>query len=230
MEISTDLSIIIPAYNEEKRIREVIYNYVNYFPESEIIIIIEGTDDTLQITKTIAEKYPNLSYHFFTRRLGKGGAIIEGFRRSTRKYIGFTDCDESVYPEEYNKLLPYLKQYDGVIASRKLKKSTITCHQPFARIVASKIFNYYVRLLFGLQFLDTQCGAKIFHSSAVNAVINDIQSKGFEFDVELLWSMKKKRFNIFECPIVWRHSEDSTFKLSYSILMFFQLLKIRFLR
>ena len=126
MEISTDLSIIIPAYNEEKRIREVIYNYVNYFPESEIIIIIEGTDDTLQITKTIAEKYPNLSYHFFTRRLGKGGAIIEGFRQSSRKYIGFTDCDESVYPEEYNKLLPYLKQYDGVIASRKLKKSTIT--------------------------------------------------------------------------------------------------------
>ena len=84
--------------------------------------------------------------------------------------------------------------------------------------------------MFGLNFKDTQCGAKVFTKEAIKGVLPELKTKGFEFDVELLWKLKKKGYRVTEFPITWKHSEGSTFSLAQSPRMFFSLLKVRLWR
>lgn len=120
-----------------------------------------------------------------------------------------------------------LSDADGVIASRRVKGSQILIKQSLKRRIASKSFNIIVRIIFGLHFKDTQCGAKVFRKEAIKDVLSELKTKGFEFDVELLWRLKKKGYKIIEFPITWKHSEGSTFGLSNAPKMFFSLLKVR---
>lgn len=120
-----------------------------------------------------------------------------------------------------------LSDADGVIASRRVKGSQILIKQSLKRRIASKSFNIIVRIIFGLHFKDTQCGAKVFRKEAIKDVLSELKTKGFEFDVELLWRLKKKGYKIIEFPITWKHSEGSTFSLSNAPKMFFSLLKVR---
>jgi dolichol-phosphate mannosyltransferase len=121
-----------------------------------------------------------------------------------------------------------LHDVDGVIASRRLKRSNILIKQPIRRRFASKIFNIFVKILFGLPFDDTQCGAKVFKRDAIRDILNDLKSTGFEIDVEILWRFKKKGYRIIEYPITWKHSECSKFRLSDSRSMLISLLRTRF--
>ena len=122
-----------------------------------------------------------------------------------------------------------LSEVDVVIASRGLKKSKILVSPPLKRRIASKIFNIIlVRIIFGLDFKDTQCGAKVFKKEAIKNVLDELNTKGFEFDVELLWKLKKKGYKIIEFPITWKHCDGSSFRLSYALKMFFSLIKARF--
>lgn len=160
--------------------------------------------------------------------MGKGGAIIEGFKVANGDLIGFVDADESVAPADIRRMIDVLQNADGVIASRRLKESRILVKQPLKRRIASKVFNILVRGLFGLTFKDTQCGAKFFKRDAIHDIINDLETSGFEIDVEILWSLRNKGYNVLEYPITWKHSEGSQLKLSNSWDMLTSLLKIRF--
>jgi len=121
-----------------------------------------------------------------------------------------------------------LVEVDGVIASRRLSTSKIIIKQPLKRRLASKGFNMLVRTLFGLPFKDTQCGAKVFMRRAICDIIDELETRGFEIDVEILWRLKNKGYRVVEYPIIWSHSEGSKFKLSNSCAMFSSLIKIRF--
>jgi hypothetical protein len=142
--------------------------------------------------------------------------------------VGFMDADQSVEPKEMEKLFDVLKDCDAVIGSRWLKDSIISVKQPLKRRIASRAFNILVRIIFGLPFSDTQCGAKVFKAEAIKNTLGELQTKDFEFDVELLWKIRRKGYKIKEIPITWRHSEGSTFKLSYAPSIFYSLLKVRF--
>ena len=223
----TNVSLVVPAYNEEKRIFTMLSQYCSYFPDYEIIVICDGTDNTPNIVKSMSENNTNLKLLHFDNRLGKGGAIREGFKVAKGDIIGFVDADESVKPSEIVSMIGELSYADGVIASRRLNESKIIVKQPLKRRLTSKSFNILVRLLFNLPFNDTQCGAKVFKKEAIKGVLNELVATGFEFDVDLLWKLKKNGCTIVEYPIEWSHSEGSSFSLKNAPKMLMSLIGVR---
>jgi len=224
----THVSIVIPAYNEEVRIENVVSNYCDHFPGQEIVIVCNGcTDHTPHIVRGLCSKYSQIRALSFEEKLGKGGAIIEGFRVANGNKVGFVDADESVEPDDIKRMFDALLNADGVIASRRLKESRILIKQPWHRRIGSRVFNILVRIIFSLNFKDTQCGAKVFQKEAIINVLDSLTTKGFELDVELIWKLKKKGFNVIEFPVIWKHSEGSTFNLYNAPKMILSLLKVR---
>jgi glycosyltransferase involved in cell wall biosynthesis len=221
-------SIIIPAYNEANRIKSVLMSYAAEIPGQEIIVVVDGQDNTSDIVADVMKDYPDIRLLTFHKRLGKGGAIIEGFRVAGGDKIGFADADDSVSPGDLKAMFETLGEVDGVIASRRLAASRTIIRQPFKRRLASRGFNMFVRTLFGLPFKDTQCGAKVFTRRAICDIIDELETRGFEIDVEILWRLKNKGHRVVEYPIIWSHSEGSKFRLSNSYAMFSSLIKVRF--
>ncbi|RMF90434.1 MAG: glycosyltransferase family 2 protein [Methanobacteriota archaeon] len=221
-------SLVIPAYNEARRIGDVLCAY--HPVAEEVIVVANGcTDSTAQIVRDFAEAHGGVRLLLFPERLGKGGAVLEGFKAASNQLVGFVDSDLSVPPEELRRLFHVLEEggFGAVIGSRRMEESRIEVRQPFARQVMSRVFNLLIRALFGLRFRDTQCGAKVFRKEAVEAVLDSMGSGGYEFDVELLWRLEKAGFTIKEVGIEWRHSGESKFSLAYGPAMVLRLLLLR---
>ncbi len=231
-EASKMISIIVPAYNEEKRIKDMLDVYSKYFfsryPDCEFLVVCDGNDRTAAIVKSMSEVYKGIILLEYKKRLGKGGGIMEGFKYAKGDVIAFVDADESVSPSDFEKIINELKIADCAIGSRRVSGSTIVKKQPFKRTTMSKGFNLMVNLFFNLNIKDTQCGAKAFRKGVIESVLPEIRSNGFEFDVELLWRIKNLGFSIREVPINWKHSEHSQFSLKHAPSMFMNLMKIRF--
>lgn len=132
-------SVVIPAYNEEDRIQNVLEDIVPKFKDHEIIVVFDGSDRTPDIVKTMTAKNSHLKLIQSSKRLGKGGALIEGFKAAQGDKIGFVDADESVNAEEVRRLFDALREEDGIIGSRRLHNSKILIKQPFPRRVISKV-------------------------------------------------------------------------------------------
>jgi dolichol-phosphate mannosyltransferase len=220
-------TLVIPAYNEEERIAETLGD-VEHFG-GEILFVCDGTDRTADRIREFASLHPARSIRLleFGERLGKGGGVIAGMLNATTSYVGFMDADGSTPAKEMNRLFECIDGADGVIGSRWLKDSDVQVKQSFWRQFQSRIFNFIVRALFGLTYHDTQCGAKVFRRSAVEAVAPLMQSRGFEFDVELLWRLKKAGYAVVEVPTVWMNKGDSRVRNPDVLGMFIALLKIR---
>ncbi len=227
------LSIIIPAYNEEKRIEPVLEEYLNTFKKAEIIVMIEGTDNTINIIKKLKRKYKNLKYVYSKDRLGKGGAIINGFKEANGDVIGFTDADGSINANSFNKLVNEIENYDCIISSRKIKGAKITKNRPLLQRFGSWGFNLLTKLILGLPFTDTQCGAKVFKKIPSKYLIEKVKSKDWAFDADILYNLKKAKFKIKEMPIDWEHKAGAHFnfaKFFWKLIpaMFISLFKVRF--
>jgi len=209
------LSIVIPAYNEEKRIRKTLIKYHNHFSEKygddfEMIIVTDGCKDkTPDIVREFSQKFQNIKHLSFARRLGKGGSIIQGFKVARGELIGFVDADGGAEPEEFDKLIKATEFVDGAIGSRWLNRSLVRREEPFYREIGSRIFYVLARALFGLKYQDTQCGAKVFRKHAIKDVVNEIYLTGFTFDLDLLYRMREKNYEIEEIPISWEHMGES---------------------
>lgn len=225
------ISIIVPAYNEETRIRGMLELYAGYFlgkyRDCEFIVVADGSDGTATIVKEMIAKFPGIRILEYGTRLGKGGGILEGFRHARGDILAFVDADESVAPSDLDRIIAGLDSAQCAIGSRRVPGSQITQRQPLKREIMSRFFNLLVNMMFHLGISDTQCGAKAFRRNVVNAVLPEIGSNGFEFDVELLWRIKRDGFSIIEVPIEWKHSEHSRFSLKHAPDMFINLLSIR---
>lgn len=124
-------------------------------------------------------------------------------------------------PKEFNKLIKKIKNNEGVIASRHLKKSLVKPKQDFKRRLLSRVFNIIVKNLFLLNYKDTQCGAKIFSREAIEKILPKIKTKGFVIDIDILYHLKKQDFKIKEIPIKWSSKKDSSLgiiKNSFNII------------
>jgi dolichol-phosphate mannosyltransferase len=225
----TDLSLIIPAHNEEKRISRVIKEYSKFLESRdinyEIIVVSDGTDGTAETARSA--HLPNLRVLESKERLGKGGGIFSGFLESKGRILAFVDSDMSVTPRDFWRIYLSANSNTCAIASRRCDDSVVIQKQPLMRRTMSNLFNLYVRALFGLRISDTQCGVKVFPKEKVVEAIKKMKSKGFEFDVELLWRLQKEGSQIVEVPIEWAHEAGSTFTLSNGPSMVFSLLLIR---
>jgi len=227
---SPEISIVIPAYNEEDRLRGVIEMYRDFHSNYEIIIVCNGCiDKTPDIAIRFEEEDKRIITLIFEEKLGKGGAILEGFKVARGELVGFLDSDESVAPEDYLKLIHVIKttDSDGAIGSRYAEGAKITSDRSTTRRVSSRMFNFLVRGITGLEFSDTQCGAKIFRIKPLDEIKDRMISVDYEFDVELLLRLKKRGYKIVEVPVKWKHSGGSKFSLINAPAMLFGLLFMR---
>lgn len=208
-------SIVVPAYNEEGRIGKLLQSLLNHFSQDvEIFVICNGcTDSTVEIVKTFQSHNPQVKCFEFKDKLGKGGAVIKGFQQVKSDLACFIDADDSFPPEDIKKVLSNLKGYDCAIASRYVPGASSKVDEPFLRRIAGRIFNFYVQLLFNLNINDTQCGLKAFKKELLEKVLPKLETKGFEFDVEVLWRCKMLGANIIEVPVTWEFKTESTFSL-----------------
>jgi len=235
------LSIIIPAYNEEKRIGNTLKEYGKFFQnlkkqgilDFEIVIVMNNaTDNTGKIIRKFSKKYKYIKYLNFKPK-GKGFAVKKGFEYSLKRkndLIGFVDADMSTSPPAFYDLFKNIRNNDGIIASRWIKGARVE-ERTLRRKIVSKTFNFIVGCLFFLSYKDTQCGAKIFKRKVIKKITYELNALGWVFDVNLLYLCKKYKFKIKEYPTVWKDKKKSkiTNLFKTSIQMFFEIVKLRFL-
>jgi glycosyltransferase involved in cell wall biosynthesis len=231
------ISVIIPAYNEEKRIRRTLDQYVgDFYPgNTEFVVVLNGCRDRTR--EVVEQAQRELGQSIVIHELpesGKGRAIKFGFQQARGDLIGFLDADGSTSPVEYRKLVEAIlhQSYDGAIAARWGKGSQVVGRTTVLRTLFSYGFHYYTKLLFRLPYRDTQCGAKIFRRQAISQVVDQLKISGMSFDVELLVRLKQAKCRVREVPTIWidRSSTEMTGAklLRTSWQMFTALLKIRF--
>ncbi len=229
--MSPKLSIIIPAYNEEKRITETLNSYLNYFRRKidfEIFVVINGcTDNTLGVVKEIAKKNKEIKFEDIGKVASKGIAVTEGFKRVNSSLIGFVDADLATPPNAFFDLVENIRGYDAVIASRWMEGAKIHEHQPLTRVIAGRSFNFLVNLFFNLKIKDTQCGAKLFRKEAIKSILKDLGKTRWAFDVDLLYLLKRKKYSIKEIPTEWSEPGGSHVKLKTVLEMFLSIVRLR---
>ncbi len=228
-----EISIVIPAYNEEKRISNTLKTIDEYlstkFKNYEILVIDDGSkDNTIQRIEDM--NIANVRILQNKRNQGKGYAVRKGVLNAKGSIILFSDADLSTPIEEFEKLHMQLKNgYNITIGSRRLKNSDIKIKQPLYRRILGKGFGITVRLLMGMNIKDTQCGFKLFKKDIAKQLFNIQRIKGFSFDVEILFLARKNKARIKEIPVIWKDSaaESKVNAFSESFRMLRDLIKIR---
>lgn len=216
-----NLCIVIPAYNEEKRIGDTLEEYGKFFSKlknkrrinTELLVVINNTQDNTEgIVKMKRKKFSFIRYLNF-KQGGKGFAIIEGFKEALKNkknnLIGFVDADMATSPEAFYDLIKNISNSDGIIASRYSPGAKVSPKQTLRRIFVSRVFNLLIRILFLMPYRDTQCGAKILKRQALNSVLNRLGITQWAFDVDLLYHLRKQKLVIREYPTTWADKEYS---------------------
>ncbi|MCX7917396.1 MAG: glycosyltransferase family 2 protein [bacterium] len=229
-----EISVIIPAYNEEKRILKTLEKIYKYFKDRnynfEIIVVDDGSQDsTVKIVDEFSKDKKQVKILRHSKNMGKGAAVKTGILNAIGDLILFTDADLSTPIEEFEKLKKSIENgFDIVIGSRGVKESKIVVPQPWYRRIIGRVFPLLVRLLVIRDFKDTQCGFKLFKKEPAKKIFNGLKTTGFAFDVEVLARGKKEGYKIAEVGVVWYNSFYSSVKIfNDSFKMFFSLLKIR---
>jgi dolichyl-phosphate beta-glucosyltransferase len=226
-----DLSIIIPAYNEETRIFRSLSKAIEYLDEHnynyEIIVVDDGsTDRTVEILKNIDKNVITIS---LGNNLGKGAAVRLGMLQATGKVRLFSDADFSTPIYEIEKLIDKINDgADICIGSRALDRSMVKEHQPFYREFMGKTYNKFVQMLVFKGITDTQCGFKAFTAQAAQTIFKLSKINGFSFDVEILYLARKFGMKVEQVAVEWYNDERSTVNpVTDAFMMFVELFRIR---
>lgn len=230
--MTPELSIVIPAYNEALRLPQTLERIEAYLATlglpAEVIVVDDGsTDGTAQVARQQVARWQQLRLLPGTHR-GKGAAIQLGMAAARGRYRIFSDADLSVPIDDLEKLLKPLRAGAGVaIASRALPDSQVEVHQPWYRETMGKIFNKLVRIFVLGGVKDTQCGFKAFTAEVAERVFPELQTRGFGFDVEILYRAQRAGYRIAEVPTRWINSPQSrVHPIRHSLAMFLELLAI----
>ena len=236
MNIEVDLSVIIPVYNESKKIPTILPEICEYFlkewneKEVEILFVLEKSPDR-EITKNYInqyiKQYPSLFIHYLENddRYGKGYTVKKGMLSSHGALILMSDTDFSTPITELKKLTNKLseEQCDAVIGKRiQIVK------QPFYRKIMGWGFRKLSKAILKLPFYDTQCGFKLFTRNFVENVFPSVSIRGFGFDIEVLSYGLSEGFAIEEIEVLWYNDAESTVSpVKDSIKMFKNLFKVK---
>lgn len=210
--------IVMPTRNEAHRIGQTLKDYSSKLRNSGIrlAVVSSSTDRTDRIVSGYTSKFKFIRLLKSGRNDGKGGAIIKGFRYALKErpeFIGFVDADDSVKCSEMLKMVSLLERgerLDGVIASRYVEGSRTNGVIEPSRFLASRAYNLLIRLLFGIDVRDTQCGAKIFRRKAIESVLPRLSMLGMSFDVNLLYELKLDGYKVKEHGVVYDQANEGT--------------------
>jgi len=228
------LSVIIPAYNEERRLSKTLQEIDAYLRRQdygyEIIVVNDGSKDkTAEVIKELSSFIKGLRLIDNKENHGKGYVIRQGMLEAFGQYCLFIDADYSTSIDQIEKMWPFFKQdYQVVIGSRDIKGSITDPAQTLLRRLIGKAGNLVIQTiggLFGIQ--DTQCGFKCFTKEAVESVFPKAVINGWGFDVEVLAIAKKLGYKIKEIPVIWKNDLKSTVNLSGIIKTLFEVFQIR---
>ncbi len=207
------LSIIVPAYNEERRLPATLSQVIAFVEAQdvpfEILVVDNGsTDRTAEIAHEFAAQHPCLTVLSQPVR-GKGAAVRKGMLQGQGEYLFICDADLAMPIGELDKFLPStLGEYDVAIASREAP-GAVRYNEPWRRHLMGRVFNLIVRLLAVPGIQDTQCGFKCFRRDKARALIAVQTLNGWAFDVELLHIAQQRGYRIVEVPIHWYYGEGS---------------------
>ncbi|MDX1521870.1 MAG: glycosyltransferase family 2 protein [Anaerolineae bacterium] len=209
----TFLSIIIPAYNEEKRLTQTlpkVAEFVEAQPyRSEVLVVDNGsTDGTAKVVEQFAARHDCI-HLVKTGQKGKGIAIKVGMLQAKGEYAFMCDADLAMPISELPKFLPPCQNgYQVAIGSREIE-GAVRYDEPGYRHIMGRVYNWLVKVMAVPGFEDTQCGFKCFHRSVVDDLFSHQTIDGFGFDVEVLFVAQKRGYNIVEIPIQWYHQTES---------------------
>ena len=226
------LSIIVPAYNESKRIHNLddILRYLGKLKESwELIVVNDGSqDDTLQKLESFKRK-SNFKVISYATNRGKGYAVKAGMLAASGKFRLFCDIDLSTPIEEIRKFKPFLEKADVVIGTRKLKGAKVILHQSFLREYLGKGFTLLSQLILNTWVSDFTCGFKCFSGPASEKIFNKTRIFRWGFDSEVLFLAKKYKLMTIEVPVIWKNDPQTRVRFPRDLINSFgELIAIRY--
>lgn len=226
------LSIIVPVYNEKKRLTRGITQILRFINKQsfrvELIIVDDGsTDATIELLRKL--KHPSLRLISYDKNQGKGYAVREGMKNALGAWRLFMDVDLSTPIEEFQKFLPYFKNFEVIIGSRRTKDSVVLVHQPFFREWLGSVFTWLSSTFLGVKISDFTCGFKCFSEKASSELFSLQRLHGWGFDSEIMFLAQKKGFLIKEVSVIWSNNSQTRVVLIKDIfLSLIELVKIRF--
>jgi len=228
------LSVVIPAYNEEKRITETLRAVSGFLQKQsfqyEIIVVSDGSkDSTVSVVKNIAVSTPYLRIVANETNHGKGFVTRQGMLEANGDARLFMDADNSTTIEQVMPMLPYLENgYGVVIGSIELEGAKINEHAQWYRRALGHWAKYLIRAVAGLwEIRDTQRGFKLFSAAAARDIFSHAVIERFGFDIEILALAKKYGYKIKEMPVIWNNAGDSRVNIKSYIEVFIDLCRVR---
>ena len=227
------LSIIIPLYNEEKRLTKSLKKLEKFILQNkknkiEIIFVSDGsTDLTTQIIKQFIKKNKkNLKSYLieYKKNVGKGYAVKKGILKSKKDWVLICDADMSVKPDQFDiwfKKKNINNKNVAYYGSRNHKNSKIKTL--FIRRLLGSFFKILIRILFKLDLKDTQCGFKLYNKKYIKKIFNSLTENGFAHDIELIFLLKREGVKIKELPVEWKHNDGSKLNIYLEPIKFFNL-------
>lgn len=224
------ISIIIPAFNEEKRLPSTLKTVRAFLDRSgwefcEIVVVDDGSrDDTVAVAEAAGARVLRNPGN-----RGKGFTVRHGMLEAKGEWALFSDADLSSPIEELEKLWSAVEKQGaaGAIGSRALDRRLVGVHQPLFREMMGRLFNLSVRLITGLSFHDTQCGFKLFETRTAREIFQRQRLHGFGFDVEVLFIAKRLGFRTLEVPVRWNDVAGTKVSLLRGMAAYLDPLQVR---
>tara|TARA_B100000902_G_C27307525_1_gene916399 strand:+ start:192 stop:917 length:726 start_codon:yes stop_codon:yes gene_type:complete len=215
-----DLSIIIPAYNEEKRISLTLKKTCEFLEQRfwsyELIVVDDGSRDrTVQVIEELAIARDDIKVVRNNRNRGKGFSVRRGLEVARGRFIGYMDADYKTDIRALDDVMRYLENSSKiVIGDRTLKNTEIVAARSVLREIGSKTFKTLLSFLMGRRtFEDTQCGFKFFCSDVMRKAFLVQKVDGYMFDVEILLILTRMGYEVKKIPIEWSYDADSRFNV-----------------
>ena len=234
MALTPDLSIVIPAYNEESRVGPTIRDIVGYCRTSkrafEVLLVDDGSSDgTTSVGRVLSEEFPELRVIRLAANHGKGYAVRTGVVNAVGRLVLFADADGATPIDEIERLeSALLSGADVAVGSRALRATGVQVQAKLYRHLIGRIFHLLVEWLADGGVKDTQCGFKLFRSTVAQDLFSRMRMNGFSFDVEVLVMARRRGYRIAEIPVNWTHQPGSKVRLTLdSLQMAADLFRIR---
>ncbi len=222
------VSVVFPAYNEadvlEDTIKKVIQNLDNFIDSYEIIIAEDGSiDGTNKLAAMLAKKNAHIKHIHRQKRLGRGTALKNSFKKSSGEIIVYMDLDLATDLSHLRELIEAIniEGFDLATGSRLLSKSKV--NRSLTRNLASSSYNLIVRKLLGSRIRDHQCGFKSFRREPLLLLLDEVEATHWFWDTEILVRANRRGYKIKEIPVLWRSGKETKVRLfKDSVNMFWQ--------
>ena len=227
------LSVIIPAYNEAKRLPLTLIDVDKHLSQQEysyeIIVVNDGSKDaTADIVERFKPLIENLKLIDNKENRGKGAVVRQGMLAAKGNWRVFMDADNSTAIVEFNKMMPYIDQgYEVIIGSRAVKGAKLNPPQPIHKRLLGKLGNLFIQVMVLKGIKDSQCGFKCFSEEAVNRIFPLGKIDRWGFDIEALALARSLGYDVKEMPVYWVNDPRTHVSLKSYLQVLGETIKIR---